>query len=71
MTISIIIDTNSGPFLMDVPENISIFELKQRLLDEEGIYLRDEPLMYDGIILRDSDTLEDYDIRNKDRRIFI
>ena len=65
MTISIIIDTNKGRFLMYVPENISIFELKQRLLDVKGIYLGDEPLMYHGIILRDGATLEDYDIRNK------
>jgi len=52
---------------MAVPENISIFELKQRLLDKEGIYHGDLLLMYHGIILRDGDTLEDYDMRNRAR----
>ena len=61
-----IISDYRGLFFIDVPEYISVFELKQKLLDEEGIYLEDKPLIYKGRILRDRDTLKDYNIKNND-----
>ena len=54
-----IISDYRGLFFIDVPEYISVFELKQKLLDEKGIYLGDEPLLCNGMILSDEDTLKD------------
>jgi hypothetical protein len=39
MTISIRIDSDRGIFLIYVPKNISVLDLKQKLYDENGIYL--------------------------------
>ena len=61
-----IISDDRGLFFIDVPEYISVFELKQKLLDEKGIYLGDEPLLFNGMILSDEDTLKDYNIKNND-----
>ena len=61
-----IISDYRGLFFIDVPEYISVFELKQKLLDEKGIYLGDEPLLFNGMILSDEDTLKDYNIKNND-----
>ena len=61
-----IISDYRGLFFIDVPEYISVFELKQKLLDEKGIYLGDEPLLFNGMILSDEDTLKDNNIKNND-----
>jgi hypothetical protein len=61
-----IISDDRGLFFIDVPEYISVFELKQKLLDEKGIYLGDDPLLCNGNILFDKDILKDYNIKNND-----
>ena len=39
----------SSLIFIDVPKNISVFELKQKVLKEKGIYV--EEIIYNGILL--------------------
>ena len=62
----IYIEFNRERFVMNVPEYFSVFELKQKLLETKGINLFNEELIYNGIILMDNDTLEDYNINDRE-----
>ena len=52
-------------FEINVPRDIPIFELKERIYEERGIY-HDSPLIYKGRVLKDGKTIEYYNIRNND-----
>ena len=67
MIISIRIRSHRSKFSINVPENIPVFELKQKLIKEYGIGACNESFLYNGRILMDYDTLEDYNIKNNDK----
>ena len=67
----IYIEFNRERFVMNVPEYFSVFELKQKLLETKGINLFNEELIYNGIILMDNDTLEDYNINDREPIIIL
>ena len=71
MTIRIRIRSHERLFSIDVPENIPVFELKQKLIEEYGINAFHERFMYKGIILKDNKTLEYYKIKNNDMIIIM
>ena len=64
MTISIRICSHGRLFSIDVPENILVFELKQKIIKKKGIGAFN--VMYKGRILMDDESLEDYNIKNND-----
>ena len=63
--IHIRIKSHKDNFIINVPKDISIFELKEKIYEERGIY-HGSRLIHKGRVLMDDETLEDYNIKNND-----
>ena len=61
-----IINNRGQQFPIDVPNHITTFELKKRLIDQTGIDFRNYEFMFGGEILRDGYNLDHYDIEDYD-----